>query len=137
MYKTLPFNLTLMLSCKVHYNKTAIKHNVCQLSVSLSLELISLANVFGPITLTLLSVLDTLPEAGISNLPADAQSVEGLETMLCELDCNQSTLPVLVVYRTPAASTKYDCGLLKALEFAADRRHAYLILGEFKEPNVF
>ncbi len=54
-----------------------------QLSVSLSLELISLANVFGPITLGLLSVLDTWPEADVSNLPADVQSVEGLETMLC------------------------------------------------------
>ncbi len=105
--------------------------------MSLSLELISLANVFGPITLSLLSVLDIWPEADVSNLPADAQSVEGLETMLREFDCNQSTLPLLVVYRGPVASATHDCSLFKALEFAADRRHACLIIGEFNGPNVF
>ncbi len=85
----------------------------------------------------LLSVSDTWPEADFLNLPADARSIEALEAMLCEVDCNQSTLPVLVVYRSLAASTTYDCSLFKDLEFAADGRHVYLIIGEFDGPNVF
>ncbi len=72
----------------------------------------------------------------ISILPTDAQSTEGFETILCELNYNQSALPVLVVYRRTTASAADDSSFFKALEFAAGLREESLIIGDFNGPDV-
>ncbi len=67
-------------------------------------------------------------------LPAEAQPSTGFEAIICELHTNQSTLPVLAVYRSPNASEDDHDRLFKAMDFVFKPRGQYLIISDFNAP---
>ncbi len=69
-------------------------------------------------------------------LPAEAQPSTGFEAIICEQHINQSTLPVLVVYRSPNDSEDDHDRLFKAMDFVSKLHGECPSTGDFNAPHM-